>query len=120
EVRLRARVPLSARAGARVRARGVRPLFGRQVSAGALPPGALRVVARRGQVRVRLRIPASARVQALPAGPSVPLQLVVPGMRPVEVPPAAVTPARLRVVFQKGVPVPARLLLPANLPGQAP
>ena len=68
----------------------------------------------RGQARVRLRIPASARIQARPA----PLHLVVPGPRPAEVVPAA-TPARLRIVFQRRVPVPARLLLPANLPGQA-
>jgi hypothetical protein len=30
-----------------------------------------------------------------------------------------VAPARLRIVFQKGVPVPARLVLPASLPGRA-
>ena len=63
---------------------------------------------------MRLRIPASARIQARPA----PLRLVVPGSRPAEVLPAA-APARLRIVFQRGLPVPARLLLPANLPGQA-
>jgi hypothetical protein len=79
-----------------------------------LTPRALRVQAQRGQVRVRLRIPASARIDARPA----PLQLVVPGPRPAEVLPAA-TPARLRIAFQRGVPVPARLTLPANLPGQA-
>jgi hypothetical protein len=33
--------------------------------------------------------------------------------------PGAVAPARLRVVFQRGVPVPARLVLPASLPGRA-
>jgi hypothetical protein len=75
-------------------------------------PRALRVQALRGQVRVRLRIPPNARIQARPA-----LQLVSPGARPAEVLPA--TPARLRIAFQRGVPVPARLLLPANLPGQA-
>ena len=86
---------------------------GRQVPAAVLTPRALRVQALRGQIRVRLRIPASARIQARPA----PLQLVVPGSLPAEVLPA--TPARLRIAFQRGVPVPARLTLPANLPGQA-
>jgi hypothetical protein len=87
---------------------------GRQVPAAVLTPRTLRVQAQRGQVRVRLRIPASARIQARPAR----LQLVVPGPRPAQVLPAA-TPARLRIAFQRGVPVPARLTLPACLPGQA-
>jgi hypothetical protein len=29
------------------------------------------------------------------------------------------TPVRLRIAFPRGGPVPARLLIPANLPGQA-
>jgi hypothetical protein len=108
--------------------RGVPALFpapqvqapGKQVSAAALTPRAVRVRVQRGQVRVRvrLRIPGNARIRALPASPPGRLQLVVPGARPLAVVPA-VTPARLRIVFQRGVPVPARLLLPATLPGQA-
>jgi hypothetical protein len=102
-----------------VPARGATPAHGEapaggEASVATLAPRALRVQALRGQVRVRLRIPASARTQARPA----PLRLVVPGSRPAEVLPAA-APARLRIVFQRGGPVPARLLLPANLPGQA-
>jgi hypothetical protein len=92
-----------------------------------LAPRALRVQALRGQARVRLRIPASARIQALPA----PLRAVAPSPRRAEVPPPAARPAlppapvppataaRLRIAFQRGVPIPARLLLPASLPGQA-
>jgi len=87
----------------------------------AVTPRSLRLRVRPAQVRVRLRIPASARIQALPSGLPRPLRLVTPG----QVLPAAVLPAdapariRLRVVFQKGGPVPARLVLPASLPGQA-
>jgi hypothetical protein len=112
--RLRLQAPVSVPAPALALVPPVPVTPGRQVPAAVLPPRALRVQARRGQVRVRLRIPASARIQARPA----PLQLVVPGWRPAEVLPAA-APARLRIAFQRGVPVPARLTLPTNPPGQA-
>ncbi len=90
----------------------------RGVPAGAMRAAGVRVQRGQVRVRVRLRIPGNARIRALPASPPGRLQLVVPGARPLAVVPA-VTPARLRIVFQRGVPLPARLLLPATLPGQA-
>ena len=86
----------------------------------AVAPRSLRLHLRPAQVRIRIRIPASAHVQVRPSSLPGPLGVVVPGPRPAEVHPAgAVTAARLRVVFQRGLPVPAQLVLPANLPGQA-
>ena len=86
----------------------------------AATPRSVRLHLRPAQLRIRVRIPASARAQVLPRGLPGPLGVVVPGPRPAEVFPArAVTPARLRVVFQHGLPIPAQLVLPANLPGQA-
>jgi hypothetical protein len=118
QAQLRRQAPVSVLAPAVLPAQ-IPAVPGLQASVATLAPRALRVQALRGQVRVRLRIPASARIQARPA----PLRLVIPGSRPAEVLPAevppAAAPARLRIVFQRGVPVPARLLLPANLPGQA-
>ena len=86
----------------------------------ALPPGAaLRIRIRPGQVRVRVRVPARA-LQVLPASRPGVLRAVPAGpLRARVLPPGAVAPARLRIVFQKGVPVPARLVLPASLPGRA-
>ncbi len=86
----------------------------------ALPPGAaLRLRIRPGQVRVRIRVPAHA-VQVLPASRPRALRAVASGSLPAQIlAPGAVAPARLRIVFQKGVPVPARLVLPASLPGRA-
>jgi hypothetical protein len=102
------------------RLRAVTPAARIQAVPGAGPPAAvpraLHLRVRPAQVRVRLRIPASARSQALPG----PVRAVVPGPRAAAVLPASSgTPARLRIVFRKGEPIPARLLLPANLPGRA-
>jgi hypothetical protein len=90
-------------------------LPGRQVVAGT-PAARIRV--RPAQVRVRLRVSANGRLQVLP-GRAVagPLRVVVPGPRPAALVPAA--PARLRIAFRNGTPVPARLLIPASLPGRA-
>jgi len=86
----------------------------------ALPPGAaLRLRIRPGQVRVRIRVPAGA-LQVPPASRPRALRAVASGSLPAQIlVPGAVAPARLRVVFQRGVPVPARLVLPASLPGRA-
>jgi hypothetical protein len=92
-------------------------LPGRQAIAGIAAPRAVRVRVRPGQVRVRLRIPAAARAQVLPGVRPGPLRAVVSDQRVAVLPAGA--PARLRVVFQRGVPVPAQLVLPASLPGNA-
>ena len=122
-VRLPVQSPARLRAGDPV-ARTVIPVSqavpGAQVPATAVTPRSLRLHLRPAQVRIRVRIPASARAQVLPGGLPGPLGVVVPGPRPAEVLPAgAPTAARLRVVFQRGMLVPAQLVLPANLPGQA-
>jgi hypothetical protein len=114
-----------------------RAVPGAQLPAAALPPGALaqralspgtlRLRIRPGQVRIRVRVPARAG-QVLPASRPGALRAVRPGppravapgpLRAQVLPPGALAPARLRIVFQKGVPVPARLVLPASLPGRA-
>jgi hypothetical protein len=83
------------------------------------PGAALRLRIRPGQVRIRVRVPARA-LQVLPASRPGALRAVPSGPLPAQIlPPGAVAPARLRIVFQKGVPVPARLVLPASLPGRA-
>jgi hypothetical protein len=67
---------------------------------------------------VRLRVPANGRLQLPPGSPAArPLRAVLPGQRPAALVPAA--PARLRIAFRNGAPIPARLLIPASLPGQA-
>jgi hypothetical protein len=85
----------------------------------------VRLRARPAQVRIRLRIPA----RVLQAGPPGPVRTVLHGT----VLPGAVlpgpgfpgpgfpggAPTRLRIAFRRGVPVPARLVLPASLPGRA-
>ena len=94
--------------------RAAQVLPGRQVTARVVTPRAVRVRVRPGQVRIRLRVPANGRPQVLPAGP---LRVAVPGPRPAALVPAA--PARLRIVSRDGSPVPAPLVIPAGLPGQA-
>jgi hypothetical protein len=91
-------------------------LPGRQTIAGVPAQRPLRLRVRPGQVRVRIRVPANARIQVLPGSLPRPLR-VVPGPRQAVLP--SVTPARLRIVFRNGSPVLARLLIPARLPGQA-
>jgi len=67
---------------------------------------------------MRLRVSANGRLQVLPrSAVAGPLRVVVPGQRPAALVPPA--PARLRIAFRNGAPVPARLLIPASLPGQA-
>ena len=93
-------------------------LPGRQAIAGVPASRVVRLRVRPGQVRVRLRVPANGRLQLLPGSPaSRPLRAVLPGQRPAALVPAA--PARLRIAFRNGAPIPARLLIPASLPGQA-
>jgi len=91
---------------------------GKQPAVTALTPGGVRVRIRPAQVRVQIRVPANAPIRALLGGPPRPLRVVLPGPRPAEAPPV-MTPARLRIAFRKGQPVPARLVLPARLPGRA-
>jgi hypothetical protein len=98
--------------------RAAQVLPGRQVIARAVTPQAVRLRVRPGQVRVRLRIPASGRLQMLPSGTVAgPLRVVVPGPRPAALVPAA--PARLRIVSRNGTTIPAQSVVPAGLPGQA-
>jgi hypothetical protein len=115
---LRLLAPVPGPAGTLIRLpRAAQVLPGRQVIASVAAPRAVRVRVRPGQVRVRLRLPANGRVQVFPRGQIPgPLRVVTPGSRPALVPAA---PARLRIVFRNGTPVPARLVIPANLPGQA-
>jgi len=119
-VRLPVQSPARLRAGAPTGALIPVPRAVPGAQATAATPRSVRLHLRPAQLRIRVRIPASARAQVLPRGLPGPLGVVVPGPRPAEVFPArAVTPARLRVVFQHGLPIPAQLVLPANLPGQA-
>jgi hypothetical protein len=98
--------------------RAAQVLPGKQVIASVAAPRAVRVRVRPGQVRVRLRVAVNGRVQVLPGGQVPgPLRVVAPGSRPAAVVPTA--QARLRIVFRNGTPVPAQLVIPANLPGQA-
>ena len=127
--RLRLQVPVRLPVQSPARLRAGAPAAGALIPVPRAVPGAqataatprsVRLHLRPAQLRIRVRIPASARAQVLPRGLPGPLGVVVPGPRPAEVFPArAVTPARLRVVFQHGLPIPAQLVLPANLPGQA-
>jgi hypothetical protein len=114
--RLRALAPV--RAGALTPVPRIWVMPGREAPVTVQAPGGVRIRIRPAELRVRLRLAANAPVQVLPGGQPRSLQLVVPGSRAVQVLPA-VTPARLRIAFQKGKPVPARLVLPARLPGRA-
>src|SRR5438046_2278676 len=82
----------------------------------AVVPAALRAVSPGGRVQAqppaRLRIPASGRLQVLPGGATARPLRVVPGPHPAALVPAA--PARLRIAFRNGKPVPVRLLIPAG------
>ena len=83
-----------------------------------MAPRAVQLRIRPGQVRVRLRVPVNGRVQVLPGSAAAgPLRVVVPGSSPAALVPSA--PARLRLAFRNGAPVPAQVLVPASLPGQA-
>jgi hypothetical protein len=113
---LRALAPVPAGALTAVPRMWVMP--GKQALVTAQTPGGMRVRIRPAQVRVRVRVPVDAAIQVLPGGPPRSLQVVVPGPRPAEVL-SVVAPARLRIVFGKGQPVTAQLVLPARLPGQA-
>jgi len=96
----------------------------KQVIARAVAPRAVRLRVRPGQVRVRLRVPATGRLQVLPGGMAPgPLQVlpggmapgplrVAPGPRPVALVTAA--PARLRIVSRNGTTVPAQPVGPAG------
>jgi hypothetical protein len=118
--RLRLASPVAGPAGTLIPAPRIRVAAGQPVPAAVLTPRALRLHVRPTRVRVRFRIPAIARIQVLPGELPRPRQVVIPGPRPAAVIPAGTpAPVRLRIVFQKGVPVPARLVLPASLPGQA-
>jgi hypothetical protein len=116
---LRILAPVPGTAGTLIPVPRVQIVPGGQLPAAALAPGALRLRIRPGQMRVRLRVPANAPIRVLPGGLPGPLRVAVPGPRPVTVLPAGVTPARLRIAFQQGQPLRARLVLPARLPGQA-
>jgi hypothetical protein len=116
--RLRLLAPVPGTAGTLVPLPGTAQVLpGGQVTARAVAPRAVRLRVRPGQVRVRIRVPANARLRVIPGGAvSRPLR-VVPGLRPAALVPAA--PARLRIVSRNGRPVPAQLVIPAGLPGQA-
>jgi hypothetical protein len=117
-LRLQTRVPLPA--GTVVPLPRIQVAPGTRAPVAVLAPRSIRVRVRPGQVRVRLRMPATAPIRFLPGGQPGALRAVPPGPRPLQVLPAGtVTPARLRIAFQKGQPVPARLVLPAGLHGQA-
>jgi len=92
--------------------RAAQVLPGRQAIAGVVAPRTVRLRVRPGQVRVRLRVPASGRLQVLPGGATARPLRVVPGPHPAALVPAA--PARLRIAFRNGKPVPVRLLIPAG------
>ena len=84
----------------------------KQVIAHAVAPRAVRLRVRPGQVRVRLRVPATGRLQVLPGGMAPGPLRVAPGPRPVALVTAA--PARLRIVSRNGTTVPAQPVGPAG------
>jgi hypothetical protein len=116
---LRILAPVPGAAGTLIPVPRIQLVPGGQMPTAVLTLGAVRLRIRPGQVRVRLRVPANAPIRVLPGGLPGPLRVAVPGPRPVTVLPAGVTPARLRIAFEKGQPLRARLVLPAHLPGQA-